>query len=174
MHVPLVHGRAPEEGRLNGGFEPVTRQGDRPAYRPSAPLPARTRTAPQSAQARPFACTTIRVVAFLAMRKPSETHEQLISLQRLCLDGRALEFRQAFLSLRAQDGLPMWSCTLRGVSADELGRLEGELRLRAQALDGRTIEGRVAAPGSPAPFHESPTVVELAGLGALLSEGREL
>ena len=108
------------------------------------------------------------------MRRPSETHEQLISLQRLCLDGHALEFEQAFLSLTTQDRSALWSCTLRGVSADELGRLEGELALRTQALDGRTIEGRVAAPGSPAPFHESPTVVELAGLGPLLIEGREL
>jgi hypothetical protein len=108
------------------------------------------------------------------MRKPSETHDQLISLQRLSLDGRTLDVGQAFLTLGVQDGVPVWSCTLRGVSADELGRLEGELALRAQALDGRTIEGRVAAPGSPAPFHESPTVVELAGLGPLLIEGREL
>jgi len=108
------------------------------------------------------------------MRKPSETHEQLISLQRLCLDGRALEFGQAFLSLRAQDGASALSCTLRGVSADQLGRLEGELHLRAQALDGRTIEGRVSAPGSLPPCAETPTVVELAGLGPLLVEGRKL
>jgi hypothetical protein len=108
------------------------------------------------------------------MREPSETHEQLISLQRLSLDGRRLDFGQAFLSLGAQDGPPVWSCTLRGVSADELGRLEGECHLRAQALDGRTIEGRVGAPTSLPPSAETPAVLELTGLGALLIEGREL
>lgn len=129
---------------------------------------------PQSAQPRAFACVAIRVVAFLAMRRPSETHEQLISLQRLCLDGHALEFQQAFLSLTTQDRSALWSCALRGVSADELGRLEGDLALRAQALDGRTIEGRVAAPDSSSSFDGAVAVVELAGLGPLLIEGREL
>jgi hypothetical protein len=112
------------------------------------------------------------MVAFIAMREPSNTHEQLISLQRLCLDGRALDFGQAFLSLSTQDGAPVWSCTLRGVSADVLSRLDGELQLRAQALDGRTIEGRVAAPGSSPP-PGTLAVLELAGLGPLLIEGRE-
>jgi hypothetical protein len=129
---------------------------------------------PQSAQPRAFVCVAIRVVAFLAMRRPSETHEQLISLQRLCLDGHAIEFQQAFLSLTTQDRSALWSCTLRGVSADELGRLEGELALRGQAHDGRTIEGRVAAPDSSSSFDEPVAVVELAGLGPLLIEGREL
>jgi hypothetical protein len=107
------------------------------------------------------------------MRNTSPAHEQLISLQRLCLDGRALDFGQAFLSLRAEDGAPQWSCTLRGISLDELGRLEGELCLRSQALDGRTIEGRIAAPSSLPPSAETPAVVELAGLGPLLIDGRE-
>jgi len=114
------------------------------------------------------------MVAFLAMRTPSETHDQLISLQRLWLDGRALDFQQAFLSLGTHDGASVWSCTLRGVSADELGRLEGELHLHALALDGRAIEGRVAVPGSSSTLAETPTVVELVGLGPLLIEGREL
>ena len=121
----------------------------------------------------PFPRSATRVVAFLAMRNTSQTHEQLISLQRLCLDGRRLDFRQAFLSLRTEDGPPLWSCTLRGVSAEERDRLEGELHLRAQALDGRAIEGRVAAPSTLPPDSETPAVLELAGLGALLIEGRE-
>jgi hypothetical protein len=62
---------------------------------------------------RPFSWSVTRVVAFLAMRKPSETHDQLISLQRLCFDGHTLDFQQAFLTLGAQDGPPVWSCTLR-------------------------------------------------------------
>jgi hypothetical protein len=171
MHVPPVHAGATEEGRLNGGFEPLTRQGDRP---PTDHLhPCTHSHGPRCVQAHRFACTAIRVVAFFAMRRPSEIHEQLISLQRLCLDGRSLDFGQAFLSLRTQNGPPVWSCTLRGVSADELGRLEGELHLRAQALDGRTIEGRVAAPGSSPAHAEMSAVLELAGLGRLLIEGRE-
>jgi hypothetical protein len=102
------------------------------------------------------------------MRKPLPIHEQLISLQRLCLDGRALEFSQAFLSVNVKDNVPAWSCTLRGVAAEERERLEGELSLQAQALDGRTIEGLVAAPSPPAPSTEMPAVLELAGLGTLL------
>ena len=105
------------------------------------------------------------------MPKPPETHEQLISLQRLCLDGRPLEFRQAFLSLRSGGGPTMWSCTLRGVPAAERQRLGGELSLRAHALDGRTVEGLVAAP-TPEREAESPAVLELAGLGALLIKDR--
>lgn len=168
MHVPLVHGRAPEEGRLNGGLEPLTRQGDRP---PTDHLhPCTHSHGPRCVQAHRFACTAIRVVAFFAMRKPSATHEQLISLQRLCLDGRAIEFRQGFLTIAAS----AWSCTLRGVSADELNTLEGDLSLHAEALDGRTIEGRVAASGLLGPSDEARAVVELAGLGALLIEGRKL
>jgi hypothetical protein len=110
----------------------------------------------------------VGVVACGAMRKPTQTHEQLISLQRLCLDGHAIQFGQAFLSLRTEEGPPLWSCTLRGVAADEREHLEGELCLRAQALDGRTIEGLVATPSRPAPGTEMPAVLELAGLGALL------
>jgi hypothetical protein len=103
------------------------------------------------------------------MPRLSDTHEQLISLQRLCLDGRPLEFRQAFLSLKSGGGGPaVWSCTLRGVPAVEQERLEGELSLRAQALDGRTVEGLVAVSGPAEKDAEPPAVLELAGLGALL------
>ena len=108
------------------------------------------------------------------MRKASQTHEQLISLQRLCLDGHALQFAQAFLSLRSEDGAALWGCTLRGVAAAQREHLEGELCLRAQALDGRTIEGLVAAPSSSADGAEMPAVLELAGLGALLIKGPKL
>ena len=108
------------------------------------------------------------------MREPSQVHEQLISLQRLCLDGRGLDFRQAFLRVRTEGGSPRWSCTLRGVSADRLDGLRGELRLSAQALDRRTIEGRVAIPIWSPPSAEAPAVLELAGLGPLLIGGRRL
>ena len=101
-------------------------------------------------------------------------HEQLISLQSLWLDGHALDFAQAFLTIGAREGTPVWSCTVRGLPPEELGRLEGELHLRARALDGRTIEGRVSAPSSAPVTAETPAAVELSGLGALLIEGREL
>jgi hypothetical protein len=107
------------------------------------------------------------------MRKPLPVHEQLISLQRVCLDGRALKFTQAFLSVSVKDDAPSWSCTLRGVADEEAERLQGELELRAQAIDGRTIEGRVSAPSS-SPNVETPAILELAGLGSLLIEGRNL
>jgi hypothetical protein len=116
----------------------------------------------------PFPSSATWMVAYCAMRKPSRTHEQLISLQRLCLDGHALQFAQAFLSLRSEDGAALWSCTLRGVATAERENLKGELCLRAQALDGRTIEGLVAGPSSLAPDATMPAVLELAGLGALL------
>jgi hypothetical protein len=106
------------------------------------------------------------------MPKPPQTHEQLISLQRLCLDGRALKFGQAFLSLRSGGGPSVWNCTLRGVPATERKRLGGELCLRAQALDGRTVEGLVAAPTQTENEAEQPAVLELAGLGALLIKDR--
>jgi hypothetical protein len=108
------------------------------------------------------------------MRSRSETHEQLISLQRVCLDGRTLEFGQAFLSLVAHDGAPSWSCTLRGASAARLSHLAGEIYLQALTLDGRSIEGRVTGPSTALPASEAPAVVELAGLGTLLVEGRGL
>ena len=104
------------------------------------------------------------------MRKPSETHEQLISLQRLCLDGHVIDFQQGFLTI----GASAWSCTLRGASAAEPGALDGELSLRAEALDGRIVEGRVVASGLLAASEEVPAVVELAGLGAPLVEGHNL
>jgi hypothetical protein len=114
------------------------------------------------------------VVALLAMRQLPRSHEQLISLHRLCLDGRALEFAQAFLSVSTKDNLPSWSCTVRGVSIEEASRLQGELELRAEAIDGRTIEGRVGAPGSVAPSAEAPAVLELVGVGSPLIEGRTI
>lgn len=109
-----------------------------------------------------------------AMREPRETHEQLISLSQLCLDGRKLAFRQGFLSVTAGDGAPSWSCTLRGVAAKALGLLKGELLLRGRARDGRTVEGQVLAPDSSPSCAGMTTVVQLAGLGPLLIEGREL
>lgn len=107
------------------------------------------------------------------MRQPLPIHEQLISLQRLCLDGRAFEFGQAFLSVNVKDNVTAWGCTLRGVSVEEVGRLQGELELRAQAIDGRTIEGRVLAPASLSGT-EPPAVLELVGVGTPLIEGRTL
>jgi hypothetical protein len=106
------------------------------------------------------------------MRRSSPTHDQLISLQRVWLDGRALESRQAFLSLSTHDNLTTWNCTLRGVSI-EMHRLQNELELRAQTIDGRTIEGRVVIPSS-LPDAGTPAVIELAGLESLLIEGRRL
>jgi hypothetical protein len=106
------------------------------------------------------------------MPKRPQTHEQLISLQRLCLDGRPLEFRQAFLSLKSGGGPAVWSCTLRGVPVAERERLGGELSLRAQALDGRTVEGLVTAPTPTENETEPPAVLELTGLGALLIKDR--
>jgi hypothetical protein len=108
------------------------------------------------------------------MRESSRFHEQLISLQRLCLDGRALDFSQAFLSISVKDNVPSWNCTLRGVSNEDVSGLQGELELRAEAIDGRTIEGRMGAPGSVAPSAEAPAVLELVGVGSLLIDGRTL
>jgi hypothetical protein len=107
------------------------------------------------------------------MHKPSEAHEQLISLQRLCLDGRSLDFTQAFLSVSVKDNVQSWGCTLRGVPVEDMSRLRGELELRAQAIDGRTIEGRVLLPAA-SPGADTPAVLELTGLESLLIEGREL
>ena len=106
--------------------------------------------------------------------RESQTHEQLISLQRLCLDSRRVDFEQAVLSLADHDGTRVWSATLRGIPADSLGTLQGDLSLRALSLDGRTIEGRVSGSSSLPPGAESPTAVELEGLGSLLIQGREL
>jgi hypothetical protein len=122
---------------------------------------------------RRFARVVTGVVAFIAVREPPQTHDQLISLQGLCLDDHPIEFGQGFVSLATRDGVLSWSCTLRGVSADGLSRLEGELALSAHALDGRTLEGRVEAPSSLRYSDESPTVVELAGLGTLLIDDRK-
>jgi hypothetical protein len=107
------------------------------------------------------------------MHRPLPIHEQLISLRRLCLDGRALEFTQAFLSVNVKDNVPKWSGTLRGVSLEEVSRLRGELELHAQAIDGRTIEGRVMVP-DPSVEGEMSAVLELAGLESLLIDGRQL
>ena len=107
------------------------------------------------------------------MRKPLPIHEQLISLQHISLDGRALDFTRAFISVSMKDGASSWSCTLRGVSIEEAGRLQGELELRAQAIDGRTVEGRVVVPVS-LPNSETSAALELAGLESLLIEGRKL
>lgn len=107
------------------------------------------------------------------MHKPSEAHEQLISLQRLRLDGRSLDFTQAFLSVSVNDNVQSWGCTLRGVPVEDISRLRGELELRAQAIDGRTIEGRVLLPAA-SPGADTPAVLELTGLESLLIEGREL
>jgi hypothetical protein len=123
---------------------------------------------------RPSSRVVIRVVAFFPMREPAETHPQLISLKHLRLGDRELDFEQAFVSLEDHDGARAWTCTLRGVPREELSRLEGELSLRAEALDGRTIEGRLAGPAPPPPSADTPATVELAGLGALLIDGREL
>ena len=108
------------------------------------------------------------------MRTPTDIHEELISLKHLYLDGQRLNFGRAFLSLGADRAAPSWSCSLRGVLADELGRLQGERQLRAQALDGRGIEGRVTVPGVALPYVQTATVVVLAGVGPLSIEGREL
>jgi hypothetical protein len=107
------------------------------------------------------------------MRQPSPAHDQLISLRRVRLDGRELAFRQAVLSLTAQDNVPSWSCTLRGAPIEEMHRLQGEVELRAQAIDARSIEGRVAIPSSLWDS-EAPDVFELVGLDSLLIEGRKL
>ena len=107
------------------------------------------------------------------MPQSSPAHDQLISLQRVWLDGRALEFTQAFLSVGVRDGAPAWSCTLRGVPVSESAPLEGEAGLRAQAIDGRSIEGRVSVPGSLSGA-DSPAVLELVGLGSALIDGRKL
>ena len=83
--------------------------------------------------------------------RESQTHEQLISLQRLCLDSRRIDFEQAFVTLANHAGQPGWNCTLRGIPADSLGTLQGDLSLRALSLDGRTIEGRVSGSSSLPP-----------------------
>ena len=107
------------------------------------------------------------------MPQSSPAHDQLISLQRVWLDDQALEFTQAFLSVGVRDGAHAWSCTLRGVPVSESAPLEGEAGLRAQAIDGRSIEGRVVIPSS-LPDAETPAVIELAGLESLLIKGRRL
>ena len=52
-------------------------------------------------------------------------------------------------------------------------RLRDELELHAQAIDGRSIEGRVVIPSS-LPDADSPAVLELVGLGSALIDGRKL
>jgi hypothetical protein len=151
-----------------------TARGDRRRQRGFADVsPTGRNTHRRERNDRRFAWLATGVVAFIAVREPPQTHDQLISLQGLRLDDHAIEFGQAFVSLTTRDGVPSWSCTLRGISADELSRLEGELALSAHALDGRTLEGRVEAPSSLPPSDEAPTVVELAGLGTLLIDGRK-
>jgi hypothetical protein len=102
------------------------------------------------------------------------THEQLLSLGHLLLDGRPIGFSQACLSLRAEGGAFSWSCTLRGSLPEQLGHLAGELLLQAETLDGRHVEGRVLAPQSELQSADASQSLELEGLGPLLIDGREL
>ena len=102
------------------------------------------------------------------------THEPLLSLRHLLLDGLPIGFSQGFLSLRAEGGAFSWSCTLRGGVPKQIGRLEGEVLLQAETLDGRHIEGRVLAPQSELQSADASQSLELEGLGPLLIDGREL
>ena len=108
------------------------------------------------------------------MHQRLPNHEQLLSLARLSLDGRALGFVQAFISLPAEADPFCWSCTLRGSTPEQTVRLDGEMLLRAKTLDGRQIEGRVCIPQPEQQALDSSQELELQGLGTLLIDGREL
>jgi hypothetical protein len=108
------------------------------------------------------------------MLKPSHDHEQLISLQRLSLEGHELRFGQAFLSQQVDGGSTTWVCVLRGISAEQLGCLAGEVPLVARTLDGRRIEGRVLIPQSMLASAEAQQSLELDGVGPMLVDGRKI
>jgi hypothetical protein len=108
------------------------------------------------------------------MRKPDQVHEQLLSLAQLSLDGRPLGFSQALLSLHAEGDPFSWRCTLRGSALERVDRLDGEMLLRAETLDGRQVEGRVCLPKSEQQALDASQMLELEGVGPLLIEGREL
>jgi hypothetical protein len=108
------------------------------------------------------------------MHRPSQSHDQLLSLRRLTLDGAPIDFSQAFLSLRTEDSVSAWTCVLRGGTPEQLDRLEGELPLTAETLDGRRIEGRMLAPQLEQQPADALPSLTLEGLGRLLIDGREL
>lgn len=96
-------------------------------------------------------------------------HDELLSLQRLVLQGCDIVFTRAAITWRrASHGL-VWSGTVRGASA-AIARVGDEVELAATTLDGRAVEGRavVTLLDGPEP------VLTFSGSGPLRVEGREL
>jgi hypothetical protein len=96
-------------------------------------------------------------------------HQELISLQRLSLDGVVIDFTQAVI---------VWQRGRRGVEWSGSGRLAGapevpapgdEIDLEAFSLDGRGITGRVRVTDP-----DAETLLAFVGIGQLMVEGREL
>lgn len=106
------------------------------------------------------------------MRTSLDVHHQLLSLGRIALDGRSLAFSQASICLIG-DSEGSWSCSLRGLASGQLDELAGGLRLQAQTLDGREVEGQ-ACVSEPTSQSDEDIAVELVGLGPLLVDGRRL
>jgi hypothetical protein len=108
------------------------------------------------------------------MSQPPYLREQLLSLRRLVVDDQPLTFRQAFISLRQEGARFSWNCTVRGLTWTGAASLSGDVSLRAETLDGRTIAGHVLVLAFVSAAGDEQQPVELEGVGQLLIDGRPL
>jgi hypothetical protein len=97
------------------------------------------------------------------------THDELLSLRTLFLQGREVDFTQAFLVWRREGQLFSWSGSVRGDDFGSLVADREEVTLTGTTLDGRSVEGRATAQRLDGP--DAPLV--LVGDGPLLVAGRK-
>ena len=97
------------------------------------------------------------------------THDELLSLRTLVLQGREVDFTQAFLVWRREGQMFSWSGSVRGDDFVSLVADREEVSLTGITLDGRSVEGRAIlhldGPDGP---------LTLVGSGPLLVAGRKL
>ena len=98
------------------------------------------------------------------------THDELLSLRTLVLQGREVDFTQAFLVWRREGQMFSWSGSVRGDDFVSLVADREEVSLTGMTLDGRSVEGRAAAQRLDGP--DAP--LSLVGDGPLLVAGRKL
>ena len=96
--------------------------------------------------------------------------DHLLSLRRLCLQGRDIAFSQAFLSWRREGHAASWRGTVRGEGLEELGFDEDEVALEGETLDGRSVTGRARV----LRLESSWAALQIEGLGPLVVQGRAL
>jgi len=97
-------------------------------------------------------------------------HEELISLQRLALNGQEVAFTQAFLAWQRDGQLLIWSGSVRGAALEGILADAEEVSVAATSLDGRTVAGRVVALRPEG----LPGLLAFVGVGPLIVAGREL